>query len=112
MGIIYQVLLRCLKVRDLDQVILSPYDDKSSLSEKEYLDKAIANCHEKFNEIYIDGQHKRDLCVGNYPIHPNANVVSFTNTACDEYDGAGFRIVFVTDSGICHTDYILSLIHI
>lgn len=103
MGIIYQVLLRNLKVKDLGQVDLEPFPLKghheSTPFDKAYLEKAQNNCLEKFNEIFIDAYNKRDLIVGNYPIHPEANVVAFTNTACDEYDGKCFQIVFVTNSG-------------
>ena len=103
MGIIYQVMIRNLKVKDLDQVDLEPFPLKNrhilTPFDKEYLEKAQKNCLEKFNEIFIDGYNKRDLVIGNYPIHPEANVVAFTNTACDEYDGKWIRVIFVTKNG-------------
>ena len=109
MGIIYQVLLRNLKVKDLNEVDLEPCPQKNrhemTLYDKEYLKKAQKNCLEKFNEIFIDGHNKRDLVVGNYPLHPAANVVAFTNTACDEYDGKWLRIIFVAENGQTITKY-------
>ena len=105
MGIIYQVKLRCLKVKNLKEVDLTPFPknnlelEEESEDEVQYLSKAKINCEEKYNEIYINGSYKGDMAVINYPIHPQANVVAFTCTACDEYGPSYIRVYFISKKG-------------
>merc|ERR1719446_134723 len=44
----------------------------------------------------------------NYPIHPKAHSVSFTNFACDEYDGAYFEITFQFENGQTQTEEVFT----
>jgi len=66
------------------------------------------NCLETHHEIYIDAQNKRNLHIMNYPIHPKAHSVSFTNFACDEYDGAYFEITFRFENGQTQTEEVFT----
>lgn len=115
MGIIYQVLIRCIKVKDLEDVDTKPFPEKDfdhnnpyipSEWDNEYLNKAKENSVQKFNEIYINGYDKRDLAIINYPIHEEADIIAFTNSACDEYDGGGFTIIFSFQNGITKKTFI------
>lgn len=94
MGIIYQTIIRSHIVKNIELVPIEPWTENSPISAEAYLEDVKKNCLETHHEIYIDAQNKRNLHIMNYPIHPKAHSVSFTNFACDEYDGAYFEITF------------------
>ena len=99
MGIIYQTIIRSHIVKDIELVPIEPWTENSPISAEAYLKDVKNNCLETHHEIYIDAQNKRNLHIMNYPIHPKAHSVSFTNFACDEYDGAYFEITFRFENG-------------
>jgi hypothetical protein len=94
MGIIYQTIIRSHIIKDIESVPGEPWTENSPILAAKYLKDVKNNCLETHHEIYIDAQNKRNLHIMNYPIHPKAHSVSFTNFACDEYDGAYFEITF------------------
>merc|ERR1740129_2691484 len=94
MGIIYQTIIRSHIIKDIGSVPGEPWTENSPTLAAKYLKDVKNNCLETHHEIYIDAQNKRNLHIMNYPIHPKAHSVSFTNFACDEYDGAYFEITY------------------
>ena len=68
-----------------------------------YMVDAQSNCMTKYNQIFIDGEQKGDLFIGNYPVHPDADVVAFSNKASVELNTGLFTVVFVTDCGQSNT---------
>jgi len=99
MGIIYQTIIRSHILKDIESVPTEPWTENSPILAAKYLKDVKNNCLETHHEIYIDAQNKRNLHIMNYPIHPKAHSVSFTNFACDEYDGAYFEITFRFENG-------------
>jgi len=99
MGIIYQTIIRSHILKDIEKVPIEPWTENSPIVAAKYLKNVKNNCLETHHEIYIDAQNKRNLHIMNYPIHPKAHSVSFTNFACDEYDGAYFEITFRFENG-------------
>ena len=108
MGIIYQTIIRSHIVKDIELVPIEPWTENSPISAEAYLKDVKNNCLETHHEIYIDAQNKRNLHIMNYPIHPKAHSVSFTNFACDEYDGAYFEITFRFENGQTQTEEVFT----
>jgi len=108
MGIIYQTIIRSHIVKDIDLVPIEPWTENSPILAAKYLKNVKNNCLETHHEIYIDAQNKRNLHIMNYPIHPKAHSVSFTNFACDEYDGAYFEITFRFENGQTQTEEVFT----
>jgi len=106
MGIIYQTIIRSHIVKDIGSIPEEPWTENSNISAAAYLKDVKKNCLETHHEIYIDAISRRNLHIMNYPIHPKANSLSFTNFACDEYDGAYFEITFLFENGQTHTEEI------
>jgi len=104
MGIIYQTIIRSHILKDIELVPIEPWTENSPILPAKYLKNVKNNCLETHHEIYIDAQNKRNLHIMNYPIHPKAHSVSFTNFACDEYDGAYFEITFRFENGQTQTE--------
>merc|ERR1739838_539474 len=84
------------------------WTENSPILAAKYLKNVKNNCLETHHEIYIDAQNKRNLHIMNYPIHPKAHSVSFTNFACDEYDGAYFEITFRFENGQTQTEEVFT----
>merc|ERR1739838_1206784 len=84
------------------------WTENSPILPAKYLKNVKNNCLETHHEIYIDAQNKRNLHIMNYPIHPKAHSVSFTNFACDEYDGAYFEITFRFENGQTQTEEVFT----
>jgi len=108
MGIIYQTIIRSHIVKDIELVPIEPWTENSPISAEAYLKDVKKNCLETHHEIHIDAQNKRNLHIMNYPIHPKAHSVSFTNFACDEYDGAYFEITFRFENGQTQTEEVFT----
>ena len=108
MGIIYQTIIRSHIVKDIELVPIEPWTENSPILAAKYLKNVKNNCLETHHEIYIDAQNKRNLHIMNYPIHPKAHSVSFTNFACDEYDGAYFEITFRFENGQTQTEEVFT----
>ena len=89
-------------------VPIEPWTKNSPILAAKYLKNVKNNCLETHHEIYIDAQNKRNLHIMNYPIHPKAHSVSFTNFACDEYDGAYFEITFRFENGQTQTEEVFT----
>ena len=104
MGIIYQTIIRSHILKDIELVPIEPWTENSPILPAKYLKNVKNNCLETHHEIYIDAQNKRNLHIMNYPIHTKAHSVSFTNFACDEYDGAYFEITFRFENGQTQTE--------
>jgi len=108
MGIIYQTIIRSHIIKDIESVPNEPWTENSPILAAKYLKNVKNNCLETHHEIYIDAQNKRNLHIMNYPIHPKAHSVSFTNFACDEYDGAYFEITFRFENGQTQTEEVFT----
>jgi len=108
MGIIYQTIIRSHIIKDIESVPGEPWTENSPILAAKYLKDVKNNCLETHHEIYIDAQNKRNLHIMNYPIHPEAHSVSFTNFACDEYDGAYFEITFRFENGQTQTEEVFT----
>jgi len=108
MGIIYQTIIRSHILKDIELVPIEPWTENSPILAAKYLKNVKNNCLETHHEIYIDAQNKRNLHIMNYPIHPKAHSVSFTNFACDEYDGAYFEITFRFENGQTQTEEVFT----
>jgi len=108
MGIIYQTIIRSHIIKDIESVPGEPWTENSPILAAKYLKDVKNNCLETHHEIYIDAQNKRNLHIINYPIHPEAHSVSFTNFACDEYDGAYFEITFRFENGQTQTEEVFT----
>ena len=108
MGIIYQTIIRSHIIKDIESVPGEPWTENSPILAAKYLKDVKNNCLETHHEIYIDAQNKRNLHIINYPIHPKAHSVSFTNFACDEYDGAYFEITFRFENGQTQTEEVFT----
>ena len=108
MGIIYQTIIRSHILKDIESVPIEPWTENSPILAAKYLKNVKNNCLETHHEIYIDAQNKRNLHIMNYPIHPKAHSVSFTNFACDEYDGAYFEITFRFENGQTQTEEVFT----
>jgi len=108
MGIIYQTIIRSHILKDIELVPIEPWTENSPILPAKYLKNVKNNCLETHHEIYIDAQNKRNLHIMNYPIHPKAHSVSFTNFACDEYDGAYFEITFRFENGQTQTEEVFT----
>merc|ERR1740129_995215 len=108
MGIIYQTIIRSHIIKDIESVPGEPWTENSPILAAKYLKDVKNNCLETHHEIYIDAQNKRNLHIMNYPIHPEAHSVSFTNFACDEYDGAYFEISFRFENGQTQTEEVFT----
>jgi len=108
MGIIYQTIIRSHILKDIGLVPIEPWTENSPILAAKYLKNVKNNCLETHHEIYIDAQNKRNLHIMNYPIHPKAHSVSFTNFACDEYDGAYFEITFRFENGQTQTEEVFT----
>jgi len=108
MGIIYQTIIRSHILKDIQLVPIEPWTENSAILPAKYLKNVKNNCLETHHEIYIDAQNKRNLHIMNYPIHSKAHSVSFTNFACDEYDGAYFEITFRFENGQTQTEEVFT----
>ena len=113
MGISYLVVIRSIKVDNLEKVDTNPFpetddydDDEAYRQEEDYLNNAKSNCREKFNEICIDGEGGRGLAIINYPICSDADVISFNSCACDEYGKSGFIVIFTFSNGKHEKKYV------
>ena len=95
MGIIYQVKIRCLKVKDVSKVDLTvvtegePRVPNCSASFKEKLKTYIAASKENIESVLMVYDHdpgsKRDYTITNLYVPPGTNVLAFGNDACDRY---------------------------
>merc|ERR1740129_7568 len=108
MGIIYQTIIRSHIIKDIESVPGEPWTENGPILAAKYFKDVKNNCLETHHEIYIDAQNKRNLHIINYPIHPEAQSVSFTNFACDEYDGAYFEITFRFENGQTQTEEVFT----
>merc|ERR1740129_51247 len=108
MGIIYQTIIRSHIIKDIESVPGEPWTENSTILAAKYLKDVKNNCLETHHEIYIDAQNKRNLHIMNYPIPPKGHSVSFTNFACDEYDGAYFEISFRFENGQTQTEEVFT----
>jgi hypothetical protein len=95
MGIIYQVKIRCLKVKDVSKVDLTVVSEGDvrephcSTAFKERLKTYIAASKENIESVLMVYDHdpgwKRDYTITNLYVPPDTNVLAFGNDACDRY---------------------------
>ena len=95
MGIIYQVKIRCFKVKDVSKVDLNVVSEGDvrepnySTAFKERLKTYIAASKENIESVLMVYDHdpgcKRDYTITNLYVPPDTNVLAFGNDACDRY---------------------------
>ena len=95
MGIIYQVKIRCFKVKDVSKVDLTvqseddPRVPDHSTAYKERLKPYIAASKENIESVLMVYDHdpgcKRDYTITNVYVPPGTDVLAFGNDACDRY---------------------------
>ncbi len=111
MGVVYYVIIRSHKVISKPSKETEIFDVGDNIgSEKKKLDyitkkkKNIIETYYKFNAK--DHGYKRGLTVENFPIHKDADIVTFTNSACDEYY-VNYEISFKDENNNDIKSYIL-----
>jgi len=97
MGIIYHCVIRCFKVKNVEEVDLTVVSDEDK-SQKEYLtkyfQKAKANVVEKLAEYKHHPGFKNGHKILNLKVPKQSNMIAFSNSACDQYGGSFYFVHF------------------
>ena len=88
MGIIYQVKIRCLKVKNLAEVDLQVLNEESNREAYQaklsaYYEASKANLDAQLALYDHDPSSKRDYTLMNIYVPPGTNVIAVGNNACD-----------------------------
>jgi hypothetical protein len=88
MGIIYQVKIRCLKVKNLAEVDLQVLNEESNREAYQaklsaYYEASKANLDVQLALYDHDPSSKRDYTLMNIYVPPGTNVIAVGNNACD-----------------------------
>jgi len=88
MGIIYQVKIRCLKVKNLAEVDLQVLNEESNREAYQaklsaYYEASKANLDAQLALYDHDPSTKRDYTLMNIYVPPGTNVIAVGNNACD-----------------------------
>jgi len=100
MGIIYQVKIRCLKVKNLAEVDLQVLNEESNREAYQaklsaYYEASKANLDAQLALYDHDPSTKRDYTLMNIYVPPGTNVIAVGNNACDRLGATSERNNFM-----------------